>query len=242
MRTRFGSAIGMLLVAVLAGCGGSTKVKTVVHTVAPAATTTAAPVSTADTSTATQPTTSTPGGPPDCNAAGFNDTQLKQGTCVSKGTTLVIVNKESVLHLKSLNATLKHVATQHSLSDGNGQSATATGKFEVFTITLKNKLDTPQQWADGQARLLIATSSTAGNTYTEDFTAENGPDQNSCTWKIGSISSGIQPGESTTCDVIFDIPPNASLSTPGSTFDIENFGEADTSNPTLPVGIIRTYH
>jgi hypothetical protein len=45
-----------------------------------------------------------------------------------------------------------------------------------------------------------------------------------------------------TCDVIFDIPARASFTATGANLGVENFGESDTSNPTQPLGIVRTYH
>lgn len=216
--------------ALSAGCG-SAGVKTVVQTVT-------APSSSASAASSTPPQ---PSGPPDCDAAGMNAVQLKEGTCVSSGQTLVIVNKGTPAHMKTLDATLVSTNTQNSLSD-NGQSATANGQFAILTITLTNKLDTPQQWHNGQAGLELATGHNSGSSYSEDFQAENGPDQNSCLWKAGSISQGIQPGESVTCDVIFDIPASASLTSTGTTLVIGNFGENDYSHPTMPVAVLRTYH
>lgn len=226
----------------LVACGGTTK--TVVETVtAPASGASAARATTAAPSTLTTAAGTTASGPPDCNAAGINSAQLKEGTCTSNGQTVVIVNKASSLHLKSLDANLVGTAAHDSLGSGTGQSATANGKFEILTVTLRNKLDSPQTWQNGQAILTLPTSATHNATYSEAFTAENGPDQNSCQWKAGGISSGpIQPGESITCDVIFDVPPSGSLTARGANLLIENFGESDTSNPTMPLGIVRTYH
>ncbi len=51
-------------------------------------------------------TATTPGGPRDCNAAGINAQQLREGTCVAGAQTVVVVNKTSTLHLKSLTRTM----------------------------------------------------------------------------------------------------------------------------------------
>jgi hypothetical protein len=119
-----------------------------------------------------------PSGPRECGAAGIDSAQLNEGTCISNGQTIVVVNKASTLHLKTLDANLLGSSTHNSLSSGGGQSAVANGKFVSFTITVKNKLDSPQQWQNGQALLSIPTSATHSAVYTENFTAENGPDQN----------------------------------------------------------------
>jgi hypothetical protein len=219
----------------LAASCGSGSVKTVTKT-------TIAPTPTVTATTSTQATGSA-GGLPDCVKGGFNEHQLKQGTCLYDRRTETIVDKATLLRLKSLTAKLDGITEQNSLSSGFGQSAVANGKFVVLTITLTNRLDTPQQWQSGQADLFVAVGATGGKNYSEDFNAENGPDQNSCLWKAGSIGSGgIQPAESSTCDVVFDIPQILSPTHSGSGLFIENFGEADTLNPTMPVGDIRLYH
>jgi hypothetical protein len=115
---------------IAAACGSGTPVRTVT---APPKTVTAA----------SPPTTSTPGSPPDCDAAGINSKDLKEGTCVRSGHTYVVGNKASTLHLKSMDVTLSGMNTQNSLSNGSGMSATANGKFVISTLTLKNKLDRP---------------------------------------------------------------------------------------------------
>lgn len=176
-------------------------------------------------------TARTPSGPPDCNAAGINAQQLREGTCVAGAQTVVVVNKTSTLHLKSL--------------DANYVGFHRNGKFATLTITIKNKLHTPQRWQPTMAALFIPGASTgAGNgpNYLENLDADTG-DQNSCLQKTGTAANGgLQPGASVTCDVVFDIPASADPAVSGNGLYIANFGE-DVSNPSrLPVGIIRTYH
>jgi hypothetical protein len=215
-------------------CGNSGNVGTVVRTMtAPPVTVTAAPTATTSASSASR----------DCDALGINYKQLKEGTCVSGGKTISVVNKSSTVHLSSLDAALNGFYTQASLGDSSGSGAPASGKFVILSITIKNKLHTPQQWQNGQASLFIAMSTSAGNSYSESFAAENGPDGNSCLSKSGALSGGFQPGLAITCDVVFDVPADASLGSRGSTLDIANFGGTDLTNPSQPVlGLIRTYH
>lgn len=176
-------------------------------------------------------TATTPNGPPDCNAAGINDQQLREGTCVSGANTVVVVNKASTLRLKSLDAKLMALRR-------NRTSA-------ILTIAIKNKLHTPERWQHTMANLYIAgTNSGAGNSpfYDENLNAEMG-DQRSCLWKTGTAArGGLPPGASATCDLVFDIPAGADPAGRSSGLYIANFGE-DVSNPSrLPTGIIRTYH
>jgi hypothetical protein len=169
-------------------------------------------------------------GRPDCNAAGINAQQLREGTCLENAETDVVVNKGSTLQLRSLDA--RYVGFH------------IDGKFGIATITIKNKLGTPQQWQHTQAALFIpgAGSCAAKHPlYVESLHAETG-DQNSCRWKTGTAANGgLQPGESVTCNVVAEIPRGADPTTTGSGLHIANFGD-DVSNPSQPVGIIRTYH
>jgi hypothetical protein len=80
-----------------------------------------------------------------------------------------------------------------------------------------------------------------GTVYKEDLGGENA-DPNSCL----SEKSGIQPGATEICDVIFDVPANAAadLGKHGSgDLYLINFG-SNLSDSTLPsrVGQIRLYH
>ncbi len=217
-----GAVISLLAVV---GCGaGSSSTKTVVRTV-------------------TAPSTSTSSAahasPSDCDARGINAKKLGEGTCTSGGTTLTVVNKGSTLRLKSLTATLNGIRTTDSVGSYVGRSI-ARGRFVLFTLTVTNRLETPQNF-DGIGARQTALSLGA-DTYTEDFNAENGRDLASCLSKDGAGSSPVQPGESITCEVIFDVPAIgvAKLNTDGN-LEITNFGE-DVSSSTGPIGLFRTYH
>jgi hypothetical protein len=144
--------------------------------------------------------------------------------------TVVVVNKTSTLHLKSLDA---HYAGFHR-----------HGRFAIATITITNKLGAPQQWQHTQAALLVPAAGAGTGIhpfFVESLRAET-RDQNSCLWKTGtSAHGGLQPGESVTCDVVVEIPAHAAPTSTGSGLYIANFGD-DVSNPSRPVGIIRTYH
>jgi hypothetical protein len=189
----------------------------------PARTTTGA------TSTTTRHTATTPSSLADCNAAGINLQQLREGTCLENAETVVVVNKTSTDHLKSLDASYRGLHSH--------------GKFAIATITIKNKLDQPQRWQHTQAALFIPGGSDVGTHpfYVEDVHAEIA-DQNSCLWKTGTAAhGGLQPGDSMTCDVVIQIPASADPAGNGSGLYIANFGD-EVSNPLQPVGIIRTYH
>jgi hypothetical protein len=189
----------------------------------------ARPGRTTTAATATANTATTSSGRPDCNAAGINAQLLREGTCLQNAMTVVVVNRSSTLHLKSL--------------DANYGGFHRDRKFAIATITIKNKLGQPQRWQHTQAALLIPGGSAPGNHpfYVENLDAETG-DHNSCLWKTGTAANGgLQPGKSVTCDVVVEIPAGADPAETGSELYIANFGD-DVSNSLQPVGIIRTYH
>ena len=184
---------------------------------------------TAATTTATANPATTASGRQDCNAAGINAQPLREGTCLQNAMTVVVVNKRSTLHLKSLDARYRGFHRD--------------GKLAIAAITIKNKLGQPQRWQHTQAAWFIPRSSAPGNHpfYAENLDAETG-DQNSCLWKTGTAANGgLQPGKSVTCDVVIEIPAGADPAGSGSDLYIADFGD-DASNALQPVGIIRTYH
>jgi hypothetical protein len=110
----------------------------------------------------------------------------------------------------------------------------------TVTITIWNKLRTPQQWEHTQAALFIPGTGSGPN-YVENFAAEM-RDRQACLWKTGTAAKGgLQPGAAVRCDLVFEIPTDADPASPRSTLEIANFGD-DVSNASQPVGIIRTDH
>jgi hypothetical protein len=59
--------------------------------------------------------------------------------------------------------------------------------------------------------------------YTNNFDAENGPDENSLLWK----SVELQPGLSTSGDVVFDVPPSVARHLSQGSISVFNFSDAD---------------
>lgn len=221
----------------LSACGSSTQTKTVTVSHSAAVQASTATMTTEPTSsTTTTSTTSTSV----CDAKGINSTQLNEGSCSANGYHYTVVNSNSTLKLKTLSAHLEAVKTADSVSSGYGQTAVAHGRFVIVTLLVLNRLDSPQTFGGvGQQQTALTLRGKA--IYSEDFDAENQADQNSCISKDGS---SVQPGESTTCDVIFDVPSNRidQLATVGNLV-VANFGD-DLSGPEAvrTYGIIRTYH
>ncbi len=232
-------------VAILAitGCGGSggTKTVTVAETTTVGADTSSGAGSNADTSPTTSTRTAT--NPTDCDALGINPAKLREGPSSSQGEQDYVVNKGNTAHLASLDVSLQDVRSTDSVSDPDGMDgAVAKGKFIIATVTIYNKLHSSQSWDSRQSALsLAAAGSDTNDSYDEAFDAENGPDQKSCIWKAGAREA-LQPGMSTTCDLIYDVPKTRSADLAGSYVMVGGFGVSDYANSTERLAVLRTYH
>jgi hypothetical protein len=125
------------------------------------------------------------------------------------------------LVLSGLSARYVSKETAPSVSS-TGSTAKAHGMFVIVTLELTNHERSPQEWKSEQSSLLVG-----GNTYDEAFNAENGPDEHSLVWTIGGIGGKLQPEETRTGDVIYDVPSSVlhTLETQGGAVALRDFGE-----------------
>lgn len=139
------------------------------------------------------------------------------------------------MKLDELNARLLSRHTAESLSGGYGGDATSKGTFVIFRLAVTNKTHQPQMFDESQDQVVLLLGK---DRYTEDFNAENGPDQSSFTWR----SAEIQPDQTTTGEAVFDIPNDrlAELDTNGNLY-VLNFSDADSYGRPSVLGTIRTY-
>lgn len=231
LRTRLAVVLAAALTA--AACGGQSK--------------TTSQAQTRTTADAPPRTTTTPPAPRlgdsaprlgDCNALGINPTGMREGACTHGEITYVIADEDHTLKLPTLWGQLEGVHTAKSLTNDTAV-ATAQGQFLLATLRITNKLPAPQDF--DRAHTQQAGVILDGAPYKEDVDAENA-DSGSCLRQIGGP---IRPGDTRTCDVIFDVPASAAadLGKHGSgDLYLVNFG-SDLSSGTLPqvVGQIRLY-
>jgi Domain of unknown function (DUF4352) len=227
----------------IAACGGSTSHT---KTVTVAAVTTPPPAAT--TTTATTPTTATvvpcsqitPGdGSVECDPEGSSTCppgkSMAGGNCWSDanaGTSdpsssdssttsnLKTAGRGQWLKLTTLHAKIEHVSIQHQMGSDLGVKV-AHGKFVVISLSVTNHSNSPQRF-DGmgdETALVLANQ----KTYSERFDVGNGYDQNSFGWN----SDDIQPDQTATHDLIFDVPANAVVS--GAHLGVLNFGDDTTT-------------
>lgn len=178
--------------------------------------------------TGTGTTSSTPSGPPACSTV---DLQTAK-TCDLSGTSIRIVHGSALLRLKTLKVHVASVHTTSNVSAGSGFSSTAKGIYLIVTLTVTNTSNSPQTFDDVSANQTSLNLN--GTSYGEAFDAENTNDPNS----FITNNNGIQPGESQTGDVIFDIPPRKAaeaMSGDRSGLFVGNFG--DDLSQSLPSGI-----
>ena len=217
------SALAGALVVALGGCGsGSTK--TVVDTVAASTSWS----STLDLSTST--TATTPAGPPTCAAVA-----LQAPRCTLNGVLITVAHGIHTLRLKTLDVKVVGVRTASTVSNA-GISSTAKGEFLIITIDVANRADSPETFDDGgfqqQTQLELD-----GASHTEDFNAENEADAQS----FVTNNSALQPGESTTGDLVFDVPPGAAAKATSDSRDvliIGNFGDDLSQEQPSTLGLI----
>jgi len=160
---------------------------------------------------ATTPTTAS-SSPKDCNTLGINPTQMREGTCTHGGITYVIVDENHPLKLRTLTATLSGLQTATSLT--GAQAASAQGRFVLVSVTITNRLELTQTFDKSgtqQAGLILD-----GTVYKEDTAVESRADSKSCL----SGKASLAPGESRTCQVVFDVPA-------ASAGDLGKHGRAD---------------
>lgn len=163
-------------------------------------------------------------------------TQPTQTRCAEKsGQTIALAHGTQPLRLKTLTAQIVGVRTAGSVSSGDGAvSATATGVFLIVTLRVVNRTDAPQTF-DGIGAAQVALGLN-GATYTESFQAENQADQQS----FISQSTPIQPGESQTGAVVFDVPPARArtLRAPDDVLLVCDFGQSFSSSVPPGAGMI----
>jgi hypothetical protein len=211
--------IAVGLSAAVAGCGGSTK--TVIERVPASASAT-----TASTSSTAPATTAPPAGPPPCASTDVAHAHTTGRCKTPAGNVIHYGPKALTLHLKTLSARVENVRSAGTVSNGGSISATASGEYVIVALTITNETDAPEEF-DGisahQTELIANEKS-----YTEAFKAENEADQQS----FVSQSESIQPGESKTGDVIFDLPPAVArkvLAGEKGGLAVLNFGEESSS-------------
>jgi hypothetical protein len=210
------------------GCGG-TKTKTVEKT-----------VSSPGTPTETQ-STATTSGVDDCTAKGITPAQGKEGACTdSAGQKFLVVNRRSTLRMTELRAAVQDVRTEKTLTSNTGTSR-AKGMFLIVTLNVTNKLNQPQKFDSDQNQVILYAGK--DKKYTENFDAENGQDQDSFLWK----KEDIQPDQTGTGDIVFDVPANIALGydkpVVGAELGVLNFSDASSSasSPSLGIGEIRLF-
>jgi hypothetical protein len=214
--------LAFVIAAMLAaGCGGSTRTKAVTGSEATAtsAMTASAPAPPAE---------------PDCEATGMSSKKGEEGSCTADGATITIVGPRHEARLRTLGVTLNGCLQAANVSDGSGHSASAHGTFARCSLTVRNRTDAPRTF-DGAGRrqtMLVID----GRQFFERSDAERPADTRS----FLARDSDIQPGESRTSDVVFDLAPRFihGLRSSGNLF-VFNFG--DDGNNTDAAAMLHTY-
>jgi hypothetical protein len=184
------------------------------------------------TAAATPTPTAEASAPPNCREAAV----AAASTCELEGTTVLVAHGHNELKLRTLAARIEGIRTASSFSSGVG-TTTAHGIFLVISLHLTNMASAPQVF-DGIDAKQVALS-VSKHYYGESFAAENESDKQS----FITNEEPIQPGESKTGDLVFDVPPSVVhevRTLPESGLFIGNFGDNEIEGTPSGTGLITT--
>jgi Domain of unknown function (DUF4352) len=238
----FGVLIGLIALAaasgVLAGCGGDSTTVTVTAEETSESSSDASELGDeleAELEEEEEGGSDEPGGE-DCSESEVSNGEFVEGTCTENGSKFVVVNMDSTLKLKTLEAKLENIDLKKTISD-LGESETANGVFVVFTLKITNIGRAPAEFEESQTTLLISEK-----LYTPDFEVQNGFETQSFLWQ----GEQIQPLGNQRGTITFDVPKQvaADLTKTGN-LDIINFGTSSFGGEENfeqdEIGTIRTY-
>jgi hypothetical protein len=130
----------------------------------------------------------------DCGTKEIDTGAHREGTCTEGGSTLVVVDKGSVLKLESLEAKLLGVRERQRI-EGAAGSKTTKGRFLTFELAVTNRTDAPATVAVGQFWLYV------GGLYGEAVEVDEDLESRS----FLARDRPIPPGGSETATVTFGV-------------------------------------
>jgi Domain of unknown function (DUF4352) len=167
-----------------------------------------------------------------CEEEGISTPPREEGTCVAEGTRYVVVNRDGVLKLPTLEAEMLDLRETKTITGESGGSATAKGTYAIVELSITNRTDAPERFEDSQIVLWV------GGPYTADAKVQSKVERKSF---LGQ-DTPIQPGDSQVGTVVFDLPNTGfkALDREGN-LDIVNFGSKGEVLAQGEIGTIRTY-
>jgi hypothetical protein len=173
----------------------------------------------------------------ECAVKGIDTLARNEGTCKEGDSTLVVVDRHSVLKLRSLEARLLGIQDRKTIK-GPAGSRTALGRFLTLDLAVTNRTGAPASVGQGQIMLLL------GELHREDVEIEEGYEPHS----FLKLARAIPPDGTEDGTVTFSASAaGAKLLPTRGNIDIVNLGasvpahepEALFSEPEY--GVIRTY-
>jgi hypothetical protein len=147
----------------------------------------------------------------------------RSGTCRQGRTLVTVLDRAGQARLPTLVAQVVRARVGTVLRAPIGVRD-ARGHFVVVTLRIASRTHRSEHFGglglSGQTALRVD-----GDTYEEDFDAENGPDPRAFAW----TRRAVQPGEPQTGDVVFSVPARiaAGVLRPGGrggTLELADFG------------------
>lgn len=159
----------------------------------------------------------------DCDAQGINAQEGAGGTCLSAtGDRVTVADRGEPATTPAMAVTLLDVETPRSLRRKGEAGRRANGAFVLLTLQVRNRLEEKVEFDPaGQVELYLE-----GQPY---FSIEEG-------------TTTIDPGESRTGTVAFDVPEDVvdSLETSGNVF-VKPFAQAAFEGDQATIAVLRTY-
>jgi hypothetical protein len=180
------------------------------------------------------PTVATAGAPP-CTSVAKRIASGAPGplNCSANGVATVYVAKQTTLPLATMAVTVTGVRMTRTLVEKVGGTtishATAQGMFVVVTVRVANRTHKPQLFNDdSQVELLIGS-----DTYS---ISASGDEADSAT---SAFDSDIEPGETATGDVVFDVAKSVLKSYPAHAgLVVVNFGDFVSFGSVSQIGVV----
>ncbi len=169
----------------------------------------------------------------ECEEKGISIPPREEGTCLDGRTRYVVVNRDGVLKLSTLEAEMLDLRETKTITGESGESATAKGTYVIVELSITNRTDVPERFEDSQIVLWI------GGPYTAEAKVQSKVERKSF---LGQ-DTPIQPGDSQVGTVVFDLPSSSFKKALGNkgNLDIVNFGSKGEVLTQDEIGTIRTY-
>ena len=162
----------------------------------------------------------------DCDLKGITAGPRREGACVARGVRITVANRAHVLRGKDYDARILNVRTTRALHTRSGELR-AHGRFVIVRLSIKNTVAAPHEFDRASDLVFLLVDK---KYFGESREAERNPALS----PFRSRSTALQPDETATGTVVFDVPvePAKNLNARGSNLIFVNFSDEAKRFPT----------